>query len=1570
MTICKYVYLDVDGKPSPVYYETFKKSGHEAALKAYVEYMLSTNAKFSTDAMGRVMTIDELIEKSAKLKITSDEQQYLNQGTGNLHNRITNLVQQIKTEPDTDKGFRIAKKEFDVEGISMDLAKRELQFRATYDKGYLDRKVQPDQKTIDAIYEEYMADKDPGLLEEVARLDFKDRWEASAKWGDYFHATMQQFFIEYNKQVIDERAKPGNEAHFVSNAKLLSDARKTLAKDKNFKHMVSLQVDTNMPAILDKVVTHIKTVIEQERIRYGETPSFRFLPELKLSSDNVPGKPAGTSDLVLVTNNGNAYIFDFKTKSEESMLNMNRVGKGKFGGAFEGENLSDTPANSARVQMAYYAAILEEDGFKVQQTYTIMMPGAMARVSSKDTKGEREWIFTGINPNELKIIGLPNIHHLLQEDTDATKAAVDLARSNGVEKWVLDLASTDEYINLLYTRDNSKNYILRKKAELNSNDKGEKYFNRDNPMLGKEQRKFFVGNKTDAEIDKVLLADYQQIKEEQKHLANNIIQYFNVNGADKQHSLGGRTKIVAALLGDVNKETHTLTRADRYHPALADIGADVLIAENKLTGAISLFSVMPVLNAGIKFSTGKTDKRTTVFGKYANDAAVTALRPGSEVLEQNYMHDFASMKLGLAAIKLKSLTDKPLLIEDMRVASIVSSDAASITTTYMAKELAKLAMIRKFAPKEDVPKFISDLLDKPSNVTPTAYGFAYIDHLKKLILQKHGAFANKGIIEIGRIVEEKLNSAKNGDLVSYATLSAVAQYRKEVHSMLEGLHPGTNVLKMPEMLAIDHAIVQMNRYNINSKQLIRNRVSKVLGRTAMGTLDVLAERSQTIMNTASENVRKDFKQFYTKHDALLREFVLENDGSKKAFALIMADSKFTQGNEKNWMKLKDVSDPTLRNSPAARAYIEFFNSSVEQFYTKLLPSNKIEAFKSGDTWSKGLVPIVRAAKGMFDEKSYTSVSNWTDALKQNVKSMQKANYDPQLANDFEFTGADKFTAQLGNEGPQHSRARSEALGMSENSKNAVPSRNVETNLAAVLVNLAVTTSEAEHMGNVLIIHDALYNVIEHRKGSAKDIEADATVDYLKEWTNMVVHNKYGKEESEPITRYADQIGKMASTLYFSASTKQAMTELFTGTFQITSAMIANSLTGLVSKGKTVHFYPKDVMWAAKNLDGAIDVNMQSKGFQIMFDLGMTYADSAQLKQKEFYDTGRGKIFKSRPMFYLNQLFFTSSITLSALAEVHHLGIDKAYVNVGTEQKPEWKYDETMDDRFYVYDPENKSLGSKKKTEAPKTPDEKKKYALWKAVRTELDAEGMINEEGAMVLPLTANELTSMKFYATKLYGSFNKDKTNMAEKSVVGRSMLRYKGWFLQKAANYWTPTDMSISRGKFEWVEDPELEDGGYQKWTGIPHEGILESVGSLMKEIAKFEGIPHPTDIQLENLGKLFGDLLLFLALLGPLLAYLTASDSEFMKSLTGKAMLGAFNNASSDLAIWKATSTMGDTVFPGISMALQTAGSAITAATSIMTGDQDLALKSFLKVPATVGAYNTFSSAAELIGSVKPS
>lgn len=181
MAICKYVYYDIDGNPSPVYYETLKKDGHEAALKAYIEYMLSTNAKFSTDSMGRVLPIDELIEKSAKLRLTADEKQYLNETSGNLHNRVTDLKEKLKTEPDTDRGIRVQKKEFDVDGVALDQARRYIEKEALSLKGYKSDDARPNQNIVDAIYNEYMATQEEDYLEQVAQVEFKDKWEASAK---------------------------------------------------------------------------------------------------------------------------------------------------------------------------------------------------------------------------------------------------------------------------------------------------------------------------------------------------------------------------------------------------------------------------------------------------------------------------------------------------------------------------------------------------------------------------------------------------------------------------------------------------------------------------------------------------------------------------------------------------------------------------------------------------------------------------------------------------------------------------------------------------------------------------------------------------------------------------------------------------------------------------------------------------------------------------------------------------------------------------------------------------------------------------------------------------------------------------------------------------------------------------------------------------------------------------------------------------------------------------------------------------------------------------------------------
>ena len=1548
MRACKYVYLDVDGNPSSIYYDTLKKYGQEAAERAYVSYMLSTDAKFSVDKRTERTAVDDIIGEAEDLKLSGDETRYVSRRTGEEWSRITDTVKNLKLTPNESRTARILKPEFDDVAISEEMAKKEIEdIVIANSKNSVSRQ---DPAGLERALKTYL-EKNPDVTIADRAAFIRGRWEAGTSWGDFFHAMFQEFFTLRGTD-LDADPKP-----FIGKA--INNVR------DRFPDIDSSELTGRMVSVIYQVDDFVKKIKEEEKLRYGDEPEITIAPELKLRSKSLEKNVAGTSDLVIFTNNGNAYILDFKTKSESSAKNMFRPSTGRFGGPFASENLDDNPANSARVQMAYYAAILEEHGYKVPATYTVMIEGDLQRNPTKDT-----WRFVGLKKPQ--ILSSATLHHLLKNDAPEKLEELQAFRKSGIDGFVQEVSSDGDHHNMRYVSDNEDNAVNVRKLGVQTDKQGRRFIYRENPMLSAEEHKYYIDNKSEAEIDKTLRTDYRITKEERLNVANDVIQFFENAGVEHgSHKLTHREKIVGTLLGGISKHTHTLERADRYDPSIGDAGADILVATNKQTGAISLFSVVTAGKSKIQFANIPGGKRSTIFGKYANDRVVGFEKAGSEIFADNSSHDYHALKLGLVALKIKNKSPKPILIENMKVGSILGGDAGSVTTTYIAKEITKLKMLYKYMPDDVKQKyeFVGKLLSKPSNTADESYGMDAVAHFKHMILNASGTLKDAtNYYDIGRIIDERVRTLKLGSVLPYSLITDLVKFRREYTSILESRElpvEGNDVL-----LAIDKALLQLSKIQVYSKQVMRGRFSKEFLRTAMTSGDYFTQRAQVLYNSASSKIRQEFQDFDKLHKDKLEDFINESNryglsNINEVFKSIYADPNFTDGNQENWMKLKSVDDPTLRDRPAAREYIKFFNSTVEAQLERSMSKRQFNGVKSGATWAVGAIPIIRATKSLADVKNWKSVGAMTDAIKSNIKAMEKAGFDPQLSNTFDFNKMEHFVSQATERG---AIMRNEMMGLTGPLK-VVPSRDLETNLAAILNNMVVTTSEAEHMGNTLMIVDAsLSNVFDEMAKYNPDIDTEDTRKYLKGWTSMVINNKYGKDsmdENDKIPRYMDAVSKAASTAYFSGSTKQATTEFLTGTFQTGSAMIANVITGLMSKGETVRFWPQDVAWAASCLDGKFDVDLQSKAFQITFDLGMTYADPAQLKQKEFYDTGKAKLFRSRPMFYLNQLFFNSSITNTALAEIHHKGIDKAYVNVGTDKKQEWKYDETLDERFYVYSPEGESYGSKMKSVPPQTEEDKKKYALWKAVKAELIEEGMVSEDNRMKVPLTANERTSIKFYATKLYGSFNKDKTKQEEMHAVGRAMLRYKDWFAQRIANYYTPTDMSIARGKFEWVADPELEDGGYMQWKGIPNEGIIETVGGIFKELIETQKVGKLNEVQLENLGKLFADIILMLMLMWPVATILDKNkDSKFLNSKTGKALVRAYTNAISDIAIWQSASTMGDTMFPGVDMAITTALDGTKAAFSLATGDPDAAMKSFTKVPEKVGIYNSLSSMYESI------
>lgn len=1542
MATCIKVYLDIDGNKSSVYYNTLKETNNpQAAERAYIEYMMSVNPKFSRE--GSVIThINDVKKEGDALKLTADESQYTD-GYDNF-DRITSVVEGYKVKPDAGGHNLLKAEKFDPETISRNLAENDQ--LAVIFKGK-DNIPHDEQRTIRTELAKYQQ-ANPTDLERRA-AEYRMSWEGSRVWGDHFHYMFQRFFEKRNTELGKEESKRMNDGQIFYKVKEELRKEGKWPKDNKIK---SHQYISIVYTVLDEIKS-----IEKEM-----GSNLTIIPELMLKSSKL--KFAGTADVVLISDEGEVVIMDFKSKTPSSNHTFDTVrgNEKRFGGKFAGEDLVANPANSARVQMSHYATILKEKGFKVsprEGVRTIVLTGNYGPVSNDaNSASTQPWSFKSIKIEKKngKVTGIrrnDSLHELLVTDPDAYSQETENMKAEGIFSFMNKVATPDvragmegtepvESI-LSYTRHNEEAAV---KAQLENvqieEGTGARFIYRNNPNLPNFTKEY-LDKDTEENIKEKLRNDYKALKKDQETLPNKMIEFFKAEGADKKHNLPGREVVANAVLHGIAPETHRLMRAEQYDESLRELGRDVLVAENKTTGAISLISVISAPNNYINFpNDGSGRRRTTVFGRYASDGVVVGDGAGSDLLGQGKMHEFLGMKLGYAAMLLKSKRTKPLLIENMKIATIAGPRNAYVTPTFISKEISKFNRLLKYMPENEIPDNVKKIVANPSLQRESSYGYSQLEQLKKIFDSEKklvGGYHSNSALEAG--VKKDLEDWKQGEVIPYELKRKLGKFRREVIEYKTAKLGEKGAQADPDVQMLNRVITEIAGFNPLSTQMINNEFRKKTLRTAMTSMDKVREHAQVIYNNAVSRIKEDFEKFDRNHKVLLENFMREaqQQGIGKetaAYESIMVDPRFTQtSNPENFMKLKDPSE--LTNRPAAKAYVEFINSTIDAQYKKILTPKEYDKFKRGETWTKGHIPIIRSTKALTDRKTYESGKNLVNAIQHNVRAMAKKHYDPHMAFGFGYEHAKNYKEQLGTEGVQHSRSRKELLGMIGNNESN-PHRDIEQNLALIMNNMVTTVSEDEHMTYLIEASEAVIEVLKEVDETNPLFDTKDTISTLDNWIKMVVMNEYGKEKGEEV-KVLDIVGRVASLGMFSGSFKQAMTEAFTGTVQSTSSLIANSFLHLVDKDVS-RFTPRDFLWGLNAVKGAYGIDSESMVQKILWDHGMLHADTAQIKQKEFASTSKWQLFKSRPLMYFNQLAFNSSVGVTFLAEIHNKGIHKAYEPEVYQGKTRFKYNETKDPRFYVYDESNPGFGH---SVPPATTEDKKKHALWLAVRNEMKSEGSLDEDGKMKLPMTAKERTSIKYYATKLYGSFHKDKEIDEVSSSVVRAMTRYKAWFVQKAANYWTASDESESRGKWKFIEDATAPNGGFMQWEGMQHEGIIQSLNRVMKELYETRSLSAVTDlndVQKENFAKLLADMLLLSLMMILLMEWLNKSDDAFSKSATGKSLKRAMTNSMSDLNVVATMVSMGETSMPAVDIAINSFKNIVNIPFSLMKGDTDVA------------------------------
>lgn len=1541
---CKYIYKDADGKASAIYTRALEKYGPERAEEIYLHHMMSTlDTRFSKPL------IENLEKKAEMIQATPDTDSkepsvYIETKTGRIIGRVTQML----------ADWTESKSEFlNLKPKTLETAKRD-QAEVLIKRSIPVEKATQEEK--DAYYKEKIA-ATPDLIDR-AKVDVQSKWDASTKWGTEFHAVADVISKEMESEYLKQDADSEGNRPQINLRKLpliIEEAKKNMGADRYREgSFIKDKFDT---AQLMYIFKPLYETIQAKERQIGKHLTFKS--EQKIYTDQLkdPNTPydgiGGSIDLIAMSPDNSVNLsVDFKTKDADKIVNFENAVGTEIHGPFDG--IENSPKNKATAQQLMYGAILRKYGINLTDTMTVVVPLHFQEGEDSGDFGHKSYTIQSIGKDPIvyapESVGNKVENVLTYFRVGSMPKYYEHARANGPSGVVETWSGTDKHgsPNATFSKYHKESYITKKLGEIRTTSTGKKVIDFMNDRVDV--------SKMDPEAVKSLLSrKYDEVKETQTNAGKDIIAWFESPEHKFPPRLHGKEITVSNLMRGIRPETHTLELAQGAMDELAGIGPDVLIARNKTTGAISLLSAVSVVNTPIEGfkGNGSEDQHTTFLGNYVADKDIISGELNDKLMETPSTHDYIALKLGITALylnKMAKVSDGKINIDIMRVGTILPGDRVYTTNVTPEEVFDKLKLFQKYAGK-DFPQEYTELLN---DVEGNAYKMATADHLKNLMLQISESTDPLGKMYSTDLKGKLINVYKRweaGELVGIELKTLLGKYVQAVAMRLTPSMTSDQILHDPRYQAASKAFTEYLNFDDSYRQFAKDRMSLPFIRGAVTSGDKLQLRLHVLYTEASASIRKTMESHMDEHNILLKALQKEKGvefigDTKNMFKNLYMDASVDPTKRMMLKKVGTAEFAALTTNE--QNYIRFFNKSIKNSLMRIATDTKRPDIANERFWEEGSVPILRSRPELLSKESFESWATLKDKITpewlKDKKDRRSKQIKPDTRSLLEFDYTTQFDNQANDGNTGHSNMRRKALGLQEPSNPVEMSKDIEQNLALIVNMGALQASEKENY-NVLLQAVAATQAIT----AADGLNGRMSSEMIETWKNLILFDRKNEETTPGLTKAVDKVNQLSSKFLFSLSVKQAMIEAITGTMQNTSSLISNSIQNAVASfiglpENAGRFTPSEWSWAIRVWN-----KYDHKLEQMVYDAGMLCADSADLQTDAFKGANKSQIFYHKSAFWLNTLFFNTAINHTFLAQAKHLGIVDAYINTGTKEHEKWTYDETKDKRFFVYDPA-RNIGDK----PPITDDEKKRFSLWEATRHTLDQEGMLDPETKrMLTPLTTNQRAEMKNYATRLYGSFNKDVVVNGEAQAVGRAMFRYKKWFTQRIANYWTPTIRDEAMyGHWDQVKDPTTGEWN-TRWVGDDFEGVIQTLGFIGKELMRTKSLSFTTTMgkyRRENLSKLTGDLVM-LGIMGLIIMpFLADKDEEVdpntgeTKTVTGtlgKSMLGksAYNaalNGLSDMSIIAALPSMGKGTFPGISMASTAANDFLGGINSLIHPD----------------------------------
>jgi hypothetical protein len=237
----------------------------------------------------------------------------------------------------------------------------------------------------------------------------------------------------------------------------------------------------------------------------------------------------------------------------------------------------------------------------------------------------------------------------------------------------------------------------------------------------------------------------------------------------------------------------------------------------------------------------------------------------------------------------------------------------------------------------------------------------------------------------------------------------------------------------------------------------------------------------------------------------------------------------------------------------------------------------------------------------------------------------------------------------------------------------------------------------------------------------------------------------------------------------------------------------------------------------------------------------------------------------------------------------------------------------------------------------------------------------------MTRPFTIEHVQALKNYAVRLYGSMDSKGMAGAEIVAVGRAMGKFRRWMIQKAENFYSPTEMTKKEGRWDKVLNAKGEVVDY-KFIAQEYEGYVQSVYGTYKMLRKYGMSFSKVKSEMsgrrkENLGKLLSDLIMF-AILQLIVTELLQSDFAKKTILGGdlsKGLANAVGDIMPSVGLFK---TLDGSPMGAVSVATGAAQNTLHSIFSLVTGDTEKAAQQVTKVMESGGSYRVVSGTIELL------